>query len=340
VLHICGSPTNRYYHDLSLLYASKVIAADGFEGSFLVIDPDQKWYSGKSLDTLAAVHSIADVAEIATASDVGVNHLFCRRGVAAFRAFFEDILRLPLVGSSATVQTIATDKALTKARLAAAGVSVPKGEVVMRHQSVDSIAARVDTYPCIVKPVSEDNSLGLSLVDSAEGLEEALEAGWAYDDRLLIEEYIAGSEIRTCVIESENGELYVPAMIEYGVSLETPIRLSRHKLDTDPNTGRPISQTTSEEVPARCPADLSDSLHREIARQSQASHRALGCRDFSLWDFRVDRETGQPSVIEAGLFWAFGTISMISRMLAADGISLADEAARLWTRAAARKSDT
>lgn len=46
-----------------------------------------------------------------------------------------------------------------------------------------------------------------------------------------------------------------------------------------------------------------------------ASHSALGSRDYSLFDFRIHAETGEPYIIEACSFWTFTPISVISLML-------------------------
>jgi D-alanine-D-alanine ligase len=51
---------------------------------------------------------------------------------------------------------------------------------------------------------------------------------------------------------------------------------------------------------------------------------------------RYESETNEPYFLEAGLFWGFGKISMISRMLQADGQSLEDVALELWSAAAGR----
>merc|ERR1719310_723941 len=46
-----------------------------------------------------------------------------------------------------------------------------------------------------------------------------------------------------------------------------------------------------------------------------AGHAALASRDYSLFDFRIHEETGEPYIIEACSFWTFTPISAISLML-------------------------
>jgi D-alanine-D-alanine ligase len=47
----------------------------------------------------------------------------------------------------------------------------------------------------------------------------------------------------------------------------------------------------------------------------------LGCRDYSLFDFRIDPD-GQPWFLEAGLYCSFAQKSVLSTMAKASGISL------------------
>ena len=53
----------------------------------------------------------------------------------------------------------------------------------------------------------------------------------------------------------------------------------------------------------------------------RAAHRALGCRHYSLFDFRVD-PTGRPWFLEAGLYCSFASTSVVAVMAAAAGIPL------------------
>ena len=55
----------------------------------------------------------------------------------------------------------------------------------------------------------------------------------------------------------------------------------------------------------------------------RSCHVALGCRHYSLFDFRID-PAGRPWFLEAGLYCSFARQSVIPMMAAAAGISLPD----------------
>jgi D-alanine-D-alanine ligase len=188
--------------------------------------------------------------------------------------------------------------------------------------------------PFIVKPNSEDNSLGVTLVWNESQIDEALAVGFEHDETLLVEDYIPGRELRVGVVE-RGGELSVLSAIEYLVSQEHPIRTVGDKLELGKD-GTPRQQPEKPATKPVCPAEVEPELFEKLADAAKRAHKALGCRDYSLYDFRVHEETNEPYLLEAGLFWSFGKISMISRMLQADRQSLEDVALELWSGAAKR----
>lgn len=324
VLHVVGAHSSNFYAELSHVYARQAFLPPALEHQFATVAPGGRWRTGTGLDALGPAVDVATFVAGLGDIDLVVPYMFDREGMTSYRSFFEDILGIAVVGSASAATTVATDKWLTKAVLAEAGVSVPASF---------SATAATDQLPVVVKPNAEDNSRGLSLVRAPADLEPAIARAAAFGAGVLIEQFVAGREIRAAVVELD-GELYVPAMIEYGVSATNPMRMLEHKLTVD-DRGVPADQATETEVETTCPASLSDGMRDEIAAQARLAHRALGCRDYSLFDFRVD-DTGRAYVLEAGLFWTFGPISMISRMIDADDRSAADVTLQVWERAMAR----
>merc|ERR1719267_386143 len=86
--------------------------------------------------------------------------------------------------------------------------------------------------PLVVKPCNEDNSRGITLVKNQEDLKAAMEYAFSFDDRVVVDEYIAGREVRAACIEEEDGTLTVLPKLEYFLK---DIRTSAQKLATDSN---------------------------------------------------------------------------------------------------------
>merc|ERR1712232_1055839 len=140
----------------------------------------------------------------------------------------------------------------------------------------------------------------------------AIEYALSFDPRVVVDEYIAGREVRAACIEEEDGTLTVLPKIEYFLD---DIRTSAHKLATD-SSGKLKKNAIKEakkDGDRQCPAELSDVLHKRIDEMVKKAHKALKCRHYSLYDIRIDAEE-QPYILEAALFCSFSPLSVIPAM--------------------------
>merc|ERR1711912_117522 len=161
--------------------------------------------------------------------------------------------------------------------------------------------------PLVVKPCNEDNSRGITLVKNDEDLDAAMQYAFSFDDRVVVDEYIAGREVRAACIEEEDGTLTVLPKIEYFLE---DIRTSAHKLQTD-KSGKLSSnaiKAAKKDGDRQCPAALSPELHERIDAMVKKAHRVLNCQHYSLYDIRID-ESEQPYILEAALFCSFSPLS-------------------------------
>jgi len=326
VLHLAGSRVSQFYYNLSIIYVKEVIQPIGVSSYYAIVHLDGLWQLGKSLESMSEKMSLQDMISQLPDIDVVVPHMFCFPGMTTFRAFFEDILGLPVVGSPSCCTALATNKAHTRSIVAASGVRVAKAQQ-LRQGDILTMQP-----PFIVKPNSEDNSLGMSLVWNQQQIAEALQIAFEFDETILVEDYIPGRELRVAVIE-RGGKLWVPPMVEYLFDEEHSIRTVQDKLDLQ-SDGTPSKQNQNTATKRICPANVTPELFEKLADAAKQAHIALGCRDYSLYDFRIHAETNEPYLLEAGLFWSFSKISVISLLIEADGQSLEDVALELWTGAA------
>merc|ERR1719461_1733626 len=152
-----------------------------------------------------------------------VPHMFCVAGMTRYRTLF-DLMEIPFLGNTEQTVWPATDKARTKLVFDAHNIPCPKGELCLK--GVNERPTKIGC-PLVVKPCNEDNSRGISLVWKEEDLDEAMQVAFGFDERVLVEEYIAGREIRAAVVEAPGGGLVVLPKIEYFLN---DIRTSAHKL--------------------------------------------------------------------------------------------------------------
>jgi len=69
--------------------------------------------------------------------------------------------------------------------------------------------------------------------------------------------------------------------------------------------------------------DPADPVTQPVWEAARRCHVALGCRDYSLFDFRIDA-AGRPWFLEAGLYCSFARKSVVVMMAEAAGIPLGE----------------
>ena len=319
VLHLSGSAVSDFMAELSLLYARGCLLATSDPARYDVqlahVSPDGSWRFPDDLsdDGLRAAAPFTLVQALAHLEehrpDVVVPQMFCRPGMITYRALL-DLMHLPFVGNTGEVMALGADKAHARSLVAAAGVAVPTGQVVRRGQR-PTLA-----LPVVIKPVDADNSLGLALVREQHQYELALLAAFAHSDRVLVESYVPlGREVRCGVLE-RGGELLCLPLEEYALDPFTkPIREHADKLAADATGALKLVAKDSSRAWILDPDDPVTQRVQEAARRC---HVALGCRHYSLFDFRID-PSGQPWFLEAGLYCSFSPQSVIVMMAEAAG---------------------
>jgi D-alanine-D-alanine ligase len=170
----------------------------------------------------------------------------------------------------------------------------------------------------VVKPVDADNSLGVTLVRDPAAYASALPAALLHSSRALVEEYVPlGREVR-CGVVVRAGELVCLPLEEYAVDTATkPVRDHDDKI----RTGTDGLALVAKDAAHAWTVGPDDPVTAPVWEAARRCHVALGCRHYSLFDFRVD-PGGRPVFLEASLYCSFATQSVIPVMARAAGISL------------------
>ncbi|NJL83474.1 MAG: D-alanine--D-alanine ligase [Chloroflexaceae bacterium] len=324
ILHLVGSVCDDFYCDLSRLYAQDCLVATAnpsrYEFHIAYISCDRHWRFPSSLSQAAIAaappRSFSQAIDyiIALNIDVVLPQMFCIPGMTQYRALFE-LLKIPYIGNRAEVMAIAAHKAKAKAIVAAAGVKVPSGQLLRRGE-LPTLKP-----PAVIKPVSADNSLGVSFVREIAEYGRALDAAFDYADEVLVEEYIElGREVRCGILAWDERLVGLP-LEEYAVNQRNhPIRYCEDKLQRVESGDLSLS---AKDPTKAWIVDPGDPITPTVQKIAKTCHQALGCQHYSLFDFRID-PWGQPWFLEAGLYCSFSPKSVLVTMARAAGISLAD----------------
>jgi D-alanine-D-alanine ligase len=202
---------------------------------------------------------------------------------------------VPYTGSDPLTLSLCLDKSRTKEILSHYGVATPSFTVV---ESADAVTDRWPSlrYPLFVKPIHEGSSKGITErnlcqtpADLGAQVDFLLET---YAQAVLIEEYLPGAEF-TCAVLGNGQTARVLPIVGMDFDALPDGALPVYGFEAKWLWDRP-------DAPLRifdCPAAIPDSLRRTIESTTLRAYQALGCRDWSRVDVRLDA-AGVPNVIE------------------------------------------
>jgi D-alanine-D-alanine ligase len=236
-----------------------------------------------------------------------------------------DVLGLPYVGSSPAACRSTFDKPVASATLRAAGVAVPDSVVLaattFRELGAGHVLAAVEAalgLPLMVKPTRGGSSLGASVVRAAAELPAAMMAAFAYGEIVVIERYVAGTEVAVSVLENDAGAIALPVV----------------EIAPDGGFYDYAARYTAGATEFFVPARLSPEVAAACAEAALTAHRELGLRHWSRSDLIVDAE-GRPWFLEANVAPGMTETSTYPQALAAAGLDLGAVTLDLVTRAIA-----
>ena len=226
-----------------------------------------------------------------------------------------ELAGVPLLLSDALALSVSLDKHLTKVAVHAAGVRTPPWAVLRPGHPDDLGAARALGFPLFVKPRYEGTARGIaptSRVEAPDALRaEAARQHALYRQDLLAEAFIVGDEATVGVVGTDDGARALPVLLR---ATEAATGIGLHALERWERPEAPLAY--------RVPGVLEPGVEAEVARVAVAAHRALGLRDVSRSDVRLDA-VGRVWFLEVNALPTFapdGTFAVLAELA---GISYA-----------------
>ena len=240
-----------------------------------------------------------------------------------------ELMSIPYTGCPPTAQGIGRSKSTTKAILIGNGLPTAQAWTV---EPGDALPLDPWLGPVIVKPESEDASLGItqaSIVTIASELSDRVDSlRDALGPRVMIERYLPGPEFNLGVLALPHPESLPAAEIVYrNAPGEWPILTYEAKWHEG-------SAADLASLP-QCPADIASDLADTLGDLAVKAFRALGCRDYARVDFRLD-EDGKPMILEVNPNPDLAPTAGLARAIAASGRDWAETVAALAHQALAR----
>ena len=216
---------------------------------------------------------------------------------------------VPYVGPGVLSSAACMDKPVSKRLLEAAGLPVAR-YVELRSSDVTAevpgaLLAELGS-PVFVKPANLGSSIGISKAGSAAAVAEALELAAAYDERLIVEEFVPGREIEVSVLGNERLRASLPGEIVPGGEFYD--YADKYLNDT---------------AELHAPADLPGGIVEQAQDLAVAAARALHVEGLARVDFLYD-EAAPPDrrliASEVNTMPGFTPISMYPRLWSVSGL--------------------
>lgn len=209
-------------------------------------------------------------------------------------AAYLDLLELPYTGAGPHANFLAQDKAIAKKMFAFHGIRTPY--FATAYRGTIEHAHNIE-FPLIVKPSSEDGSIGINqdaVVTSVKELMERVQyIQEEFDSPALIEEYIEGREIYGAILGSYEYATPLPLVeLDFSRLPKGTPRIASYDAKFEKDTE--VYKLTKSAVAS----DLDEETTKRLTETALAAYRAVKLRDYGRIDMRLSPK-GDVYVIEA-----------------------------------------
>ena len=194
---------------------------------------------------------------------------------------------------------MAMDKGITKMVFEAKGVPTPKGVTLQKGKCSSELSDYDMDFPVIVKPCCGGSSVGVCIAKNQEEYETALEESFSYENEAVVEQFIEGREFSVAVVDGK----------AYPVIEIAPLQ-GFYDYKNKYEAGSTIET---------CPAEISESLTREMQRYAEQGYKALGLQAYGRLDFIMDKD-GNMYCLEANTLPGMTPTSLIPQEAKALGM--------------------
>lgn len=212
-----------------------------------------------------------------------------------------DLMGIPYTGTGYLSSAIAMDKSISKQFFRAAGIPTPAGITLKNGEEADASAL---PFPCMVKTVCGGSSVGTYRVEKPEDLPSALKDAYSFGESVIVEQFIEGREFSVGVIDGKALPVIEIAPLEGFYDYK--------------NKYQPGSTVET------CPADLPESLTKEMQRYAEMAFEALGMTSYARMDFMMSSADQSIYCLEANTLPGMTPTSLLPQEAAVLGMSYED----------------
>jgi len=194
-----------------------------------------------------------------------------------------ELLKIPYTGATSATLFLCNDKGLARKILRFHRVRGPRFHTFYRNHKV--WLPKTLTLPCIIKPLTEEASRGISQASIVDDEKSFIERVKMTHERMnldaIAEEYIEGRELYMSIVGDRALRFLPPREMTFGQMSEDEPRIATYKAKWDEAYRKRwgIKNTFA--------GKLEPELERSIQETCKRAYRALNIRSYARFDLRV-----------------------------------------------------
>jgi D-alanine-D-alanine ligase len=302
-------------HEISLASAASVAAAldpERYDVRMVEIGRDGRWAlpadnRRAALEAVTTAETLPVPADSAPATlgavDVVLPILHGPFGEDGTVQGLCELAGVAYVGPGVLASSVCMDKDVFKTLMRGAGIPVARHVALRLGDPVTNPFG----YPVFVKPANMGSSVGISKVREEDELEEAVALARRHDEKVMVEEFVAGMEIEVGVL----GNLPSPVA-------SLPGKVVANNADWYDYSSKYDEGGSELLVP---PPGLDDAQIERAREVALAAFVATSCEGMARADFFVRESDGEIVMNELNTIPGFTATSFYSRLFAASGIA-------------------
>ncbi len=218
-----------------------------------------------------------------------------------------DLLGIPYSCCGVLAAAITFNKFTCNQYLKSFGIIVSESIVLRKGQSVNEEMVNTKiAYPCFVKPNVGGSSFGVTKVKSADQLQSAVEKAFSEGGEVMIEAFMAGTEITCGMYKTHNKRVVFPV---------TEVVPENEFFDFDAKYKGQVQEIT--------PARISEELTKQVQQLTSEIYDILDCKGIVRVDYIID-ENNVIKLLEVNTTPGMTVTSFIPQQVKAAGLDIQD----------------
>ena len=211
-----------------------------------------------------------------------------------------DMCNIPYTGSNMGASYLGMNKEISKYLMEYFKIPTPEAVFIDKDYDLMNIKNSLE-LPVIVKPISEGSTIGISIVQDEKNLENAIEKGFKYGSKLIIEKYIDGEEMTLTVMDNKTYPVVkiIPSTGFYDYERKYGDGQSKYE----------------------CPADLSKKIKNKVNEDALLLYEKMDLSGAVRFDFLYNKETCKYYFLEVNTIPGMTEHSLVPMAFNAENIN-------------------